>query len=255
FFDLLTQHNGNMKSVPVNAGYPFENGTVEEMLAFAVESERNEGELILDVTSLCKQYLNNESSEYTPPQYYLDINEGAKTKGDKIVISGLFVEDVLSFETSGTISVQDPDGNYCVTIDGITMDKVKDLTRVYEIEVNAYGGYYVSFKCMDSGRSRKIGDITINSYDTTLPKVVISETDKHTAVYAGNTYRIASATARSGDGESIDVLTVITDTEGVTRVLEKNEFYFSRAGVYKVMYYAEDRFGNVGFATYEIVAI
>ncbi len=46
FFDLLTQHNGNMKSVPVNAGFPFENGTVEEMLSFAVESERNEGELI-----------------------------------------------------------------------------------------------------------------------------------------------------------------------------------------------------------------
>ncbi len=46
FFDLFTAHNGNMKSVPVNAGYPFESGTIEEMLGFAVESERNEGELI-----------------------------------------------------------------------------------------------------------------------------------------------------------------------------------------------------------------
>lgn len=46
FFDLLTSHNGNMKSVPVNAGYPFETGTVEEMLGFAADSERNESELI-----------------------------------------------------------------------------------------------------------------------------------------------------------------------------------------------------------------
>ena len=46
FFDLLTYHNGNMKSVPVNAGFPFETGSVEEMLGFAVDSERNESELI-----------------------------------------------------------------------------------------------------------------------------------------------------------------------------------------------------------------
>ena len=46
FFDLLTQNNGNMKSVPVNAGFPFENGTVEEMLAFAIDSETNESERI-----------------------------------------------------------------------------------------------------------------------------------------------------------------------------------------------------------------
>ena len=46
FFDLLTEKNGNMKSVPVNAGYPFETGSVEEMLGFAIDSERNEGEVI-----------------------------------------------------------------------------------------------------------------------------------------------------------------------------------------------------------------
>ena len=46
FFDLLIAHNGNRKSVPVNAGYPFESGTIEEMLKFASESERNESELI-----------------------------------------------------------------------------------------------------------------------------------------------------------------------------------------------------------------
>lgn len=46
FYELLTTHNGNMKSVPVNAGYPFETGTIDEMLSFAEESEKNEGEVL-----------------------------------------------------------------------------------------------------------------------------------------------------------------------------------------------------------------
>lgn len=46
FFDMLVSHNGNMKSVPVNAGYPFESGTIDEMLEFAVQSERNESRSI-----------------------------------------------------------------------------------------------------------------------------------------------------------------------------------------------------------------
>lgn len=46
FFDLLILHNGNMKNVPVNAGYPFESGTIDEMLEFASQSERNESQLI-----------------------------------------------------------------------------------------------------------------------------------------------------------------------------------------------------------------
>ena len=42
FFDYIIQYNGNMKNVPVNAGFPFESGTVEDGLKFAAESERNE---------------------------------------------------------------------------------------------------------------------------------------------------------------------------------------------------------------------
>ena len=46
FFDYIIQYNGNMKNVPVNAGFPFESGTVEDGLKFAAESERNESQLI-----------------------------------------------------------------------------------------------------------------------------------------------------------------------------------------------------------------
>lgn len=227
----------------------------EKKAYFDIEVNGNNGEFVIDVMSISKQRMNNDKTEYTPPQYYLNVNDGAKNIGDRIVISGLFVEDVLSFGTSGSIYVWGPDDNFCVTVDGITMDGVTDLTRVYEIEVDAYGAYLIYFECEDLGGSPNDGDLVINSYDTTLPVVEISDKDKYAAVYAGNTYKIALATARDGDGEAIDVLTIVTDTEGVSHLLDKNEFYFSRAGVYKVVYYAKDRFGNVGFATYEIVAL
>ena len=81
------------------------------------------------------------------------------------------------------------------------------------------------------------------------------DNSRYQTVYAGNTYKIASATAVDNLGEQVKVIVIVLDTESKTHVVTNGKFTFTRAGYYKVMYRAEDSFGNVGFASYDIVAI
>ena len=179
--------------------------------------------------------------------------DGRKTKGDKIVINGYFIEDVLRFTKSGTITVTDPEGNICQATNGVYMNKVADFTQVYEINVDCYGEYSIVCEYSD-GVNRQKATVVINSYDFTPPTVVISDIDKYSAVYAGLSYKIALASATDNLGEKIEVIKIVIDTEGKTFIVA-DEFLFKRAGIYKVVYYAEDSFGNVGFASYDIVAV
>ena len=220
---------------------------------FGITVEGNKDVFKFIVKKLNKQIMNTQTSDYAPPLYYLDITDGKKTKGDKIVINGYFIEDVLRFTKSGTITVTDPEGNICQATNGVSMNKVVDFTRSYEISVDSYGEYVISCEYSD-GANRQKTTVIVNSYDFTPPTVVVSDAEKYSAVYAGSSYKIASASATDNLGEKIEVTKIVIDTEGKTFIVA-DEFLFKRAGIYKVVYYAEDSFGNIGFASYDIVAV
>lgn len=214
-----------------------------------------EGEFRIDILTFGNQKFNKKTSDNTSPLFYLDVNDGKKVKGEKIIIKGLFIEDLLSFATSGTITVKDPNGSICRTVDGVLMNEVSDFTRVYEISADVYGTYTIFYECFDDYGNLDDKTVKISVYSSALPTVRISDTDKYPAVYSGRTYKIAKATAVDIMGNDINVLTVVIDTEGKTHVIENSEFEFKRAGIYKVMYYAEDSLGNIGFASYDIIAV
>lgn len=222
---------------------------------FDIEIDGIEGKFDMDIISVGNQKIDDGKIDLTSPLYYLDVNSGKKAIGDKIVIKGLYIADLLSFTQGGTITVKDPDGNICRTTDNVLMNGVSELDREYEIELTAYGTYVISYRCWDEDDNPTRGETRITTYGAGLPVVEISETDKHTAVYANKTYKIATATAKDSGGKDIAVIAMVIDTEGIANVVENGEFNFGRAGAYKVMYYAEDALGNVGFATYDITAV
>ncbi len=221
---------------------------------FSIDAQGLTGAFSMRINKICGQILDKQVSDYAKPSYYLDISDGYKTIGQKIVINGLYFEDVLRFNTTGKLSVLDPNGDYCETVDGITMKNITDFSRKYEIEVAMHGVYSITGSCTDGANPAKI-EAQINSYDEVAPVITISETNKNQAVYAGYTYAIASATAVDNLGEKVKVTVIVLDTESKTHVVTNGKFNFARAGYYKVMYRAEDSFGNVGFASYDIVAV
>ena len=186
----------------------------QENAYFNIQLEGNKDVFKFIVKKLNKQIMNTQTSDYAPPLYYLDITDGRKTKGDKIVINGYFIEDVLRFTKSGTITVTDPEGNICQATNGVSMNKVVDFTRSYEISVDSYGEYVISCEYSD-GANRQKTTVIVNSYDFTPPTVVVSDAEKYSAVYAGSSYKIASASATDNLGEKIEVTKIVIDTEGI----------------------------------------
>lgn len=220
---------------------------------FEMKIEGITDSMSLNVYKVGNYTMNNQTSDYTAPVGYLDINDGKKVMGDKIIISGLYIEDVIRFDKSAKLTVKAPDGSVCVC-DGITMKDVKDFSRVYEIEITQLGTYTISGSYSDGNNSEKI-NVKINVYDDVAPVITISDENKHNAAYVGGTYKIAKATATDNSGEVVDVLVMVLDTTGKVHVVKDSKFTFTNKGVYKVMYRATDSFGNVAFDSYDIVVV
>ena len=125
---------------------------------------------------------------------------------------------------------------------------------VKKILVEQLGTYTISGSCSDGSNTEKI-NIKINVYDEVAPVITVSEDQKIKAAYVGGTYNIATATATDNNDGNVDVLVMVMDSAGKVYVVKDSKFTFARAGVHKVMYRANDSYGNVSFESYDIVAV
>ena len=198
--------------------------------------------------------MNNQTSDYTAPVAYVDVNSGKKVIGDKIIISGLYIEDVIRFNKEVKLTIKAPDGSVCKSVDGTTMKDVRDFSKVYEISVSQLGTYTISGNYSDGSNSEKI-NVKINVYDEVAPIITVAEDQKIKAAYVGGTYNLARATATDNNDGNVDVLVMVMDSAGKVHVVDGDSYQFTKAGVHKVMYYATDSYGNVSFASYDIVAV
>ncbi len=199
--------------------------------------------------------MNSDVDDFTVPAGYVDVNSGKKVIGDKIVISGVYVEDAIYFNTYVTLTVTAPDGSVCKSVDGVTMKNVSDFSRAYEISVEQNGEYVIKGNYFDDNSDPVKVDIKINSYDEVAPVITISDENKNNAAYVGGTYKIATATATDNNDGNVDVLVMVMDSSGKVHVVKDSQFTFTKAGVHKVMYRATDSFGNVSLDSYDIVAV
>lgn len=212
------------------------------------------GNLGLNIQKVGNYSMNDQTSDYTAPVGYIDINDGKKVIGDKIIISGLYIEDVIRFDKSAKLTVKAPNGSVCKSVDGVTMKDVKDFSKIYEIVVDQLGTYVISGTYSDGSNSQRF-NLEINVYDEVAPVITITETEKINAAYVGGTYSLASATATDNNNGNVDVLVMVLDSAGKVHVIKDSKFTFTRKGVHKVMYRATDSFGNVAFESYDIVAV
>lgn len=222
---------------------------------FEMDFEDISGKISLKVGEINGQLLSDQTSDYALPLYYFDVNSGKKVKGDKIVIKDFIVEDFIRFDRYREIKVTAPDGSVCKTVDGITMSGITDFDREYEITVDQLGVYKISGKYGDGYNDDGTFEIRIGAYDEVAPVITISEENKSPAVYVGTLYNIATATANDNLQGNVAVTTIVMDVEGKTHIVTNAQFTFTRAGNYRIMYYAVDSFGNVGFAYYDVVAV
>lgn len=240
--------------------------TVEGLNDFANKTAMFEIEFLnvtddvgFEIYTVGNNFLDSSTKDYTSAQVYVDVNKGKKVLGDKIIINGVFVEDIISFTSMATLTVKGPDGKVCKNANGVVMSDISDFSTIHEIVVDQFGTYKLvitfSDKVYDGEMSRpETMEIKINSYDEVAPVITLSGT-KISAAYVGQTYSLATATAVDNVDGNVNVVIMVMGTDSKMHLIKDAKFTFSSKGVYKVMYYAVDSFGNVAFESYDVVAV
>lgn len=202
-----------------------------------------------EVYQVNNQIINKNKSDYTNATYNIEINNGTKILGEEITLSKFIVADVLSFDVSGTITIYNPNGEICFSVDQVKLSNIKDFTRSYTFKAEIIGTYRISVKYSDGSND---GNFTKNVevVDHVAPTIKLNSASKTGKI---NEYiNVAKYTVSDTTDSKLTVnVSVISPTGKVTRV--KSKFYASVMGTYIVTYTVSDLAGNVAFASYEVV--
>ena len=221
------------------------NGFISKLAWLEIDFEENEY-ISFSVSEINGQPVESSESDSAPPIYTLIANLDQKKLNDKLVISGLYAQDVLKFTTTCKLSVRDENG-YAVSEDGVVMKDVTDFSRPYVIELNVLGLYRITGQVTDGVKKANIGgQVEVKS---SLAPTIELKGVKTTASVGQVT--VAKCSVTSSEDVTVTVCVQRPDLSVVN--VSNYRFNAKTKGVYTVMYYVTDQSGNVAFESYEIV--
>lgn len=181
---------------------------------------------------------------------------GYYLKGDVYVLCPAVSADVLAPVVDFSVSVKDPDGNYAVSVDGITLKDV-DPTVAYSLVLGKYGVYTVSYLSVENNAPRQNPNdgvtYEINVCDDEAPVYKVTE-KMPGKVKLGEKAELPSFTVTDNltDSENIISYATIVNPNGRSVYAEKGSFKFDFAGEYKITYYFVDEAGNTAVYSFTV---
>ncbi len=195
--------------------------------------------------------LDSTTSDYVAPTYYLDIDSGSKKLGEYIVISNFYVEDVIRFNTSASLTIKDAKDNVCTAEDGTVMNNITDFSREYKIKVTSLGKYTVTAKCSDGENDAKI-TLYIYSVDRNAPKITLDD-GYATTCTLGKSFKVATVTVTDNIDKELTIKVMVMNPYGKVTLLNGADSYVpATTGTYTVLYRVTDSDGNVTTTHYEV---
>jgi hypothetical protein len=162
--------------------------------------------------------------------------------------------DVLSPETTGGLTVYDPEGNIVTDIEGTLLSNVP-FDRSYFVTLEYYGSYTIEYCSEDwFGREQEYYyALFVADYDA--PIISLMGTTQ-TEVALGKEIKIVQAVAQDNiDGETA-VYTYLVDPDGlVVKVTNGGTFVATKKGVYEIRYMSFDSFGNLRIVSRKVTVV
>ncbi len=241
---VLTVENGVLKDAQNNefrlvdeAGGVFEGFSSGYVYMDIVTGTPNAGEKSgFTMVSVINQPFGTATTDRIKPVLYSGVEIPLRqTLGEKVVLNAIRVYDVLDPNPTLTVSVD---------VAGKNVLQEQEYQDGLSFTLSEFGYYNIMFVAQDSAKRVMETYMTVKVYDETLS--TLSLTGKYeTTAKVGKTVKIASASTNGA-------LTVfVIHPSGKIEIVESS-FVPTRAGVYRVMYYATNAYGLGALKTYEI---
>lgn len=181
---------------------------------------------------------------------------GYCAKGETYVLCPAVSADVLAPVVDFSVSVKDPNGNYAVSADGVTLKDV-DPTVAYTLVLDKYGVYTVSYLSVENNAPKQNPNDSvtyeINVCDDEAPvyKVTRKMPDK---VKLGEKAELPTFTVTDNltAAENIISYAIVVNPNGRSIYAKAGSFKFDFAGKYKITYYFVDEAGNAAVYSFTV---
>lgn len=250
---LNLYYDNTLFSISDNSGLPiahlknFEDGTPFTGFSSTVNFEIVLGEVTGITTfrlhQIGNQLISSVDDDYTVPSITLlgEMVRSAKLN-DKITIPDSVAYDVLSFETSLSIRVLDPDDQLIYS---------SNNGQGTKIQITKYGTYYVTYLAKDGKGNNMTLTRAISVLDSVAPEITLNGKVPATGKL-GSKINLPNFTATDNYSTNIDSCIFVITPDNVMSVVENNVFIASEKGKYTIRYFAIDEAGNLNYMDYVI---
>lgn len=203
--------------------------------------------------------INNQSicgeltDDYIAPELYNHIDTGLKSINQLIVLSNIMPVDVLAISSSGKITVTDPNNDYVVSEENITLVGV-DVNNVYTIKLSSYGTYKIVVTFEDDLGNSDSRDFSITVKDLTGPTIKVDESAQYLSVNSKIVPRKYTVSDNIDKAKDIKTYVNIIAPNSISYAYDSSKgFKANLKGVYKVIIYAMDTSGNTTQTNYDVI--
>ncbi|MBQ8726674.1 MAG: hypothetical protein IJY84_06215 [Clostridia bacterium] len=241
-------------------GKPFK-GFASGKIYFEIEMlNASEGASIF-IQKVCGINVSSGTDRTGPYLEYVNVSEKNAFIGEIYTISKVIVGDVLAPNSFAYLTVKNPDGSICQSVDGILLERV-DARRDYQIKMDFYGDYKVSVLVGETESWKKNPNEFPDTYTVTVidgeKPVVTFEKDFPTSVKVGDRLVIPNFTVTDNfsTAEEITVLIMVINPKGMPVYLygDTNAVKCEYAGEYKIYLYVYDQMGNLTMVEKSVTA-
>lgn len=197
------------------------------------------------------QTLTNIGTDRIKPMIVVDVETGDRMLNDIYYVEKCTIGDVLDSYIIAYMYMTTPTGEYANAKDGTVLDCNSDYGKVYEVLLDMYGTYTIYYYAKDTAGNVQTFTFQVTVVDSIAPEIKTEECDRFVAL--GGEIKPAAYTVTDdlSDESQITSYVCIVRPDG-SGVSGKDSVMATMKGVYKIVYYAFDAYGNLSTLTYEI---
>ena len=209
------------------------------------------GDTCLEMGALGIGTLKKVKNDTLKPVIVLsELNGRNQSIGTVITIARPMAYDLIApyVESGLTLKVTKPDGSVATSLDGVVLDEKCSINRSYQIKLEAYGTYVVTYTYVDQNGEQYIWidrPEVVDEQGPTLTVDGITENQVFSAEWC-TTVKVASFTA--SDNMTVDDAlkswVCVFCPSGIIRQVTDGTFYTEEKGKYTVFYQSVDEMGN-----------
>jgi len=237
---------------------PFEFDFISDLCFIDIEMAGITGPSQIKLRQLNNQSLMNFGMDVGTPNIGVKQSGGSYAVGTKVTIHRAYVSDVLTPILTGdfTMSVEGPSG-YVISSDDVLLDGDCPNNRSYEITLEEYGIYTVTYSVKDQNGVENSLSYRINVVDEVPPTITFKGVPNGIQVIkVGKKYTIADYQASDlfSPANKLKVTLFVYDEHFGRVSTGSKTFVPNKAGIYTIYAYCTDEAGNSSYCSYKVKA-